>query len=42
MPKHKIGKRTIGVSYRDCYDEETRIKVYENHRKIFEQFGYEF
>ena len=42
LPKHKTNKRVKDVHYRDFYDEETRIRVYENHKKIFELFEYKF
>jgi len=42
MPKHKTNIRVKDVHYRDYYDEETRIIVYENHKKIFELFEYKF
>lgn len=42
LPKHKSNIRPKNIHYRDYYDDETRIKVYENHKDIFEKFGYEF
>ena len=42
LPSHKSNLREKGIHYRNYYDEETRIKVYENHKQIFEEFGYEF
>jgi hypothetical protein len=43
LPKHKSDTlRPKNIHYRDYYDDETRIKVYENHKDIFEKFGYEF
>jgi hypothetical protein len=42
LPKFKSCIRKNKAHYRDYYDEETRIKVYENHKKTFEQFKYEF
>ena len=42
LPKHKSEYRVKDVHYRDYYDEETRKIVYENHKKEFELFGYEF
>ena len=41
LPKLKTNIRPKD-NYRDYYDEETRIKVYNNHKYIFEKFGYEF
>ena len=41
LPNHKTNTRPKD-NYRDYYDEETRIKVYENHKQIFEKFGYKF
>ena len=42
LPKFKSGVRKNNVHYREYYDEETRIKGCENHKKTFEQFKYEF
>lgn len=41
LPKHKTNMRPKD-NYREYYDEETRKKVYNNHKNIFEKFGYEF
>jgi hypothetical protein len=41
LPNHKSNIRPK-INYRDFYDEETRMIVYKNHKKIFEKFGYEF
>jgi hypothetical protein len=41
LPKHKTNIRPKD-NYKDYYDEETRIIVYNNHKNIFEKFGYEF
>ena len=42
LPNHKSGIRPKGLSYRDYYDEETRLIVYNLFKKEFELFGYEF
>jgi len=42
LPHLKGGVRPRDTSYRDYYDEETKQKVYENHKEEFEMFGYEF
>jgi hypothetical protein len=42
LPKHKTKIRVKDIHYRDYYDEETRKKVYENHKKIFDKFDYKF
>ena len=42
LPQFKTNIRPKNVHYRDYYDEETRIKVYENHKNTFELFKYEF
>ena len=41
LPKHKTDTRPKD-NYRKYYDEETRIKVYNNHKNTFEKFGYKF
>ena len=42
LPNHKSGIRPKGLSYRDYYDEETRLIVYNLFKKEFELFAYEF
>jgi hypothetical protein len=41
LPKHKTNIRPKD-NYKDYYDEETRIKVYNNNEGIFKKFGYDF
>jgi hypothetical protein len=41
LPKHKANIRPKD-NYKDYYDEETRMIVYNNHENIFKKFGYDF
>lgn len=41
LPKYKAGLRPV-AGYRKYYDKETRLAVYKNHKKTFDQFGYTF
>jgi hypothetical protein len=41
LPNHKSNIRPKN-NYKNYYDEETRKNVYNNHKHIFEKFGYEF
>jgi hypothetical protein len=41
LPKHKTNIRPNN-NYKDFYDEETKIKVYNNNENEFKKFGYDF